>query len=123
MATQSVSTTTVRMVSGASGHMRSAFSSEVEERFVRYARIDTQSDEASTTSPSTSKQFDLLRLLVDELRAIGAQEVTLTDYGAVLATLPATVATPVPPPVPAPTLGHPVVPSRIRLRQRWCLLI
>jgi tripeptide aminopeptidase len=66
------------------------FDRELEDRLVRYARIDTQSDESSTTSPSTSKQFDLLRLLVDELNAIGAQDVTLTDYGAVLATIPST---------------------------------
>lgn len=72
------------------------FGSEVEERLIRYARIDTQADEASTTVPSTEKQYDLLRLLVDELEAIGAQDVTLTDYGAVLATIPATVATDVP---------------------------
>ena len=65
---------------------------ELEERFVRYARIDTQADESSATTPSTEKQFDLLNLLVEELREIGAQDVTLTDYGAVLATIPATVA-------------------------------
>ena len=58
---------------------------------MRYARIDTQADEASPTTPSTSKQFDLLNLLVDELKEIGAQDVRLTDYGAVLATIPATV--------------------------------
>ena len=56
--------------------LSSSFHAELEERLVRYARIDTQSDEASPTSPSTSKQFDLLRLLVDELREIGAQDVT-----------------------------------------------
>jgi tripeptide aminopeptidase len=71
--------------------MTSSLLGELEERMVRYARIDTQSDEASPTVPSTSKQYDLLRLLVDELRSIGAQDVTLTDYGAVLATIPATV--------------------------------
>ncbi len=65
----------------------SRFDREVEERFVRYARIDTQSDEASPTSPSTERQFDLLRLLVTELKAIGARDVRLTDYGAVLATI------------------------------------
>lgn len=70
--------------------MTSALHGELEERLVRYARIDTQSDEASATTPSTQKQYDLLRLLVDELRAIGARDVTLTDYGAVLATVPAT---------------------------------
>ena len=76
--------------------MASLFQGELEERLVRYARIDTQSDEASTTSPSTRKQLDLLNLLADELRAMGAQDVTLTDYGAVLAAIPPTVATHVP---------------------------
>lgn len=69
----------------------SALQGELEERLVRYARIDTQSDEASTTSPSTRKQLDLLYLLANELRAMGAQDVALTDYGAVLATIPETV--------------------------------
>ncbi len=76
--------------------MDSAFDRELEERLTRYVRIDTQSDEASATSPSTSKQYDLLHLLADELRAIGARDVTLTDYGALLATIPATVATDTP---------------------------
>jgi tripeptide aminopeptidase len=67
------------------------FTRELEDRLVRYARIDTQSDETSATSPSTACQLDLLRLLVTELEAIGAQDVRLTDYGAVLATLPGTV--------------------------------
>jgi tripeptide aminopeptidase len=69
---------------------------ELEERLVRYARIDTQSDEASVTTPSTARQFTLLELLAGELRDIGARDVTLTSYGAVLATLPATVAGDVP---------------------------
>jgi tripeptide aminopeptidase len=76
--------------------MRSEFDQELEERLLRYARIDTQSDESSTTSPSTAIQFDLLRLLQEELHAIGAQEVTLTGYGAVLATIPATGTTETP---------------------------
>ena len=66
------------------------FNQELEERLIRYARIDTQADESSTTTPSTEKQFDLLNLLVEELREIGAQDVTLTEYGTVLATIPAT---------------------------------
>lgn len=69
------------------------FCREVEERLLRYARIDTPSDPASPTSPSTSVQLDLLNLLAAELLEIGAQEVTRTEYGAVLATIPATVAT------------------------------
>jgi tripeptide aminopeptidase len=79
--------------------VRSEFDRELEERLVRYAAIDTQSDEASPTSPSTERQFTLLRLLVDELAGIGARDVRLTGYGAVLATIPATV------PGPVPTVG------------------
>jgi len=84
------------MSTGTASESRSAargaseFNREVEDRLIRYALIDTQSDEKSTTSPSTEKQYHLLRLLVDELRSIGAQEVMLTKYGAVLATIPAT---------------------------------
>lgn len=70
--------------------MNHRFNAEVEDRLVRYCRLDTQSDATSPTSPSTEVQLDLLRLLADELREIGAADVTLTDYGAVLATIPAT---------------------------------
>ncbi|CAN5703257.1 peptidase T [soil metagenome] len=72
--------------------MRSPFDKELEERMVRYAAIASQADESSPTSPSTTEQFDLLNLLVAELNDIGAQDVTLTGYGAVLATIPSTVA-------------------------------
>ncbi len=68
------------------------FDRELEERLVRYCAIDTQSDASSPTSPSTERQFDLLRLLADELKDIGASDVKLTDYGVVLATIPATAA-------------------------------
>lgn len=71
--------------------MDERFASEVEDRLLRYARIDTQSDEASTTSPSTSKQYDLIQLLADELGELGARDVAVTSYGAVLATIPSTV--------------------------------
>ena len=71
--------------------MRSEFDRELEERLVRYAAIDSQSDENSTTSPSTDIQLDMSRLLVDELKAMGAADICLTDYGVVLATVPATV--------------------------------
>lgn len=63
---------------------------KLEERLVRYAAVDTQSDAASASVPSTAIQLDLQRMLVAELQAIGAEEVRLTDYGAVLATIPAT---------------------------------
>jgi tripeptide aminopeptidase len=68
------------------------FDRELEERLIRYAAIDTQSDETSPTSPSTERQLVLLRMLEDELKDIGAADVRLTDYGVVLATIPATVA-------------------------------
>src|SRR5688572_16084595 len=76
---------------GARKVVRSQFDRELEERLIRYCRIDTQSDETSKTSPSTERQFTLLRLLVEALKAIGAHDVTLTDYGVVLATIPATI--------------------------------
>lgn len=73
------------------------FDAELETRLTRYAAIDSQSDEASETGPSTAIQWDMLRLLRDELAEIGASDVTLTDYGTVLATLPGTA--------PGPTVG------------------
>jgi tripeptide aminopeptidase len=71
--------------------MYQQFNDEVEERLLRYVQIDTTSDESSPTSPSTERQYDLLNLLVEELNEIGAQDARQTDYGAVLATIPATV--------------------------------
>jgi tripeptide aminopeptidase len=64
---------------------------DAAERLVRYAQIDTQSDSDSETYPSTPKQLDLLRLLVDELRELGLDDVAIDDYGYVTATLPPTV--------------------------------
>jgi len=62
---------------------------DLEERFLRYVRIDTQSDEESKSAPSTAKQLDLQRVLADELKTLGAQDVRITDYGCLLATIPA----------------------------------
>ena len=67
------------------------FDQEVEERLLRYAAIDSQSDDACFDRPSSKIQYDMLHLLRDELNSIGASDVTLTDYGVVLATIPATV--------------------------------
>ena len=60
------------------------------ERFLRYVRIDTRSDDKSPTTPSTPGQWDLLRLLEKELLELGLADVVLTEHGYVLATLPAT---------------------------------
>jgi tripeptide aminopeptidase len=73
--------------------MRSPFLAELEERFLRYVKIDTTADPTSSTSPSSQIQYNLLNLLTDELKDIGAQDVILTPYGAVLATIPATIDT------------------------------
>ncbi|WP_454803673.1 peptidase T [Mucilaginibacter phyllosphaerae] len=61
----------------------------VTDRFLRYVQIDTQSDPASPTIPSTAKQKDLGRLLVQELLQIGITDAHLDEYGYVYATLPA----------------------------------
>lgn len=61
----------------------------VLDRFLRYIKIDTQSNEESETTPSTEKQFNLARMLVDELKAMGITEVSMDDNGYVMATLPA----------------------------------
>ncbi|SES24045.1 peptidase T [Psychrobacillus sp. OK032] len=59
------------------------------ERLSRYAKIDTQSDAASTTCPSTEGQWDLLHVLEKELAEIGLEEITLDENGYLFATLPA----------------------------------
>jgi len=74
--------------------MTNAFDQELQDRLVRYAAIDSQSDENASGSPSTEIQFDMLNLLVEELQSIGAQDVQLTDYGTVLATVPGTAEGP-----------------------------
>jgi tripeptide aminopeptidase len=60
------------------------------ERFLEYVKIDTQSSEDSDRYPSTPGQLDLLRLLRDELLAMGLSDASLDDNGYVFATLPAT---------------------------------
>jgi tripeptide aminopeptidase len=65
------------------------FTHTVTERFLRYVVIDTQSDPASPTCPSTEKQKDLGRLLAAELREIGLADAHLDQHGYVYATLPA----------------------------------
>jgi tripeptide aminopeptidase len=64
--------------------------SDVLDRFLRYVQYDTQSDERSTTYPSTAKQLRLLNDLADELRALGLADAEVDDYGYVMATIPAT---------------------------------
>jgi len=65
------------------------FTHTVTERFLRYVVIDTQSDPASPTCPSTEKQKDLGRLLVKELKEMGVSDAQLDEHGYVYATIPA----------------------------------
>jgi len=65
------------------------------DRFLRYVAVDTQSDENSESQPSTANQLDLLRMLRDELVAMGV-DATLDEYGYVMAMLPANIDAKVP---------------------------
>ncbi|RRJ92962.1 peptidase T [Flavobacterium macacae] len=61
------------------------------DRFISYVTIDTESDASSNTTPSTEKQWDLANKLVEELKQIGLQEVTIDENAYIMATLPSNV--------------------------------
>ena len=63
---------------------------ELKDRFLKYVSFDTQSDENSTTFPSTDKQLVLLNFLADEMRTLGMEDVTVDKYGYAMGTIPAT---------------------------------
>jgi tripeptide aminopeptidase len=69
-------------------HMFNGYQYSVEERFLRYVQIDTQSDPHSDAFPSTAKQLDLSRLLVSELLALGCADAELDEHGYVCASIP-----------------------------------
>ncbi|MGV7107822.1 peptidase T [Flavobacterium sp. U410] len=64
---------------------------DIINRFVSYVTIDTESDPNSNTTPSTAKQWDLANKLVDELKAMGMQDVTIDENAYIMATLPSNV--------------------------------
>ncbi len=74
--------------------LKSEIRSSCVERFLRYVTIDTRSEEDSEAFPSTPKQLDLLRLLVDELRAVGVEDATMDEHGYVFGTVLATTRKP-----------------------------
>lgn len=76
--------------------MSHSFCPELEERLVRYVKVETTSDEASATTPSTATQLDLQRMLQRELVDIGASDVQLDANGFVYATIPATAGGAIP---------------------------
>ncbi len=72
---------------------------QIKDRFLRYVRIDTQSDPKSDSTPSTEKQWDLARMLASELEDIGLEDVNIDGNAYVMATLPSNV------PHDVPTIG------------------
>jgi len=69
---------------------------EIIKRFVSYITVDTESDPNSDTTPSTAKQWDLANALVEELKAIGLEDVTIDENAYIMATLPSNVEHDVP---------------------------
>ena len=63
---------------------------ELKERFLKYVAINTRSDENSETFPSTAVQWDLLNALVEEMKLLGLEDVTIDKYGYAMGTIPAT---------------------------------
>lgn len=70
--------------------------SDVIERFLRYVKYETTSDPESSSYPSTASQLELLKVLAEELKGIGLEEVKMDNWGYVTATLPANSAREVP---------------------------
>ncbi|MGB6269067.1 MAG: peptidase T [Olleya sp.] len=64
---------------------------QITKRFISYVTVDTESDPTSNTTPSTAKQWDLANALVEELKAIGMQDVTIDKHAYIMATLPSNV--------------------------------
>ena len=101
--------------------MNTAYSDSLLERFCRYVRMDTQADEKSGIYPSSPGQLELGRMLVHELTSLGLNQVRQTEFGIVHATIPSTVAGPVPTiaflahlDTSPETCGHNVQPQVIR---------
>lgn len=69
---------------------------DIIDRFISYVTIDTESDPNSETTPSTSKQWDLANKLVEELKAIGMQDISIDENAYIMATLPSNVEHDVP---------------------------
>ena len=68
---------------------------KILDRFLRYVAVDTQSNEESESQPSEAKELNLLRMLRDELQALGV-EATLDEWGYVMGTIPSNIDKKVP---------------------------
>lgn len=87
---------------------------KIIERFRSYVALDTASDDKSETSPSTAKQLKLAKLLKSELSGLGLEDVVLTEYGYVLAALPANTG--------CLLIWIPVMKHRERISKCRCIL-
>ena len=75
------------------------------DRFLRYVKVDTRSDEASESSPTTEKQKDLSRMLVEELKELGCDDAEMNEWGYVFATVPGNLAADHPAAGKVPAIG------------------
>ena len=66
------------------------------DRFLKYVKYDTQSNEDSTTFPSDPKEIELSKALVEELKQIGLKDAAMDEFGYVMATLPSNTTKNVP---------------------------
>ena len=80
-------------------------SEKVLDKFLRYAKIDTQSNDASETTPSTAKQFDLGNLLHKELISLGVKDAEIDEHCYVMATIPSNIPADHPAYGKVPTIG------------------
>ena len=83
----------------------SANSQKLLDRFLSYVKVDTRSDEASGSSPTTEKQKDLSRILAEELKALGCSDAAMTEWGYVFATVPSNIPEDHPAYGKVPTIG------------------
>jgi tripeptide aminopeptidase len=75
------------------------------DRFLRYVKVDTRSDEASESSPTTEKQKDLSRMLAEELKELGCDDAEMNEWGYVIATVPSNLPAGHPGAEKTPTIG------------------
>ncbi len=75
------------------------------DRFLRYVKVDTRSDEASESSPTTEKQKDLSRMLTEELKELGCDDAEMTEWGYVFASVPSNLPADHPAAAKVPTIG------------------
>ena len=75
------------------------------DRFLRYVKVDTRSDEASESSPTTEKQKDLSRMLAEELKELGCGDAEMNEWGYVFATVPGNLPADHPAAEKTPTIG------------------